>query len=82
MTTEEIISKAISEQKQNKSIICPRCGLPKMKAKLFSNALSRRADIYVCDSCGMEEALCDFCKKQDTVDTWYIISCYKAKRDD
>ena len=36
---------------------CPRCGLPTMKPKLYTNALSRIADIMVCDRCGMVEAL-------------------------
>ena len=35
---------------------CPRCGLPTMKPKLYTNALSRIADIMVCDDCGMSEA--------------------------
>lgn len=32
----------------------PRCGLSTMKPALHTNALSRHADIYVCDGCGME----------------------------
>lgn len=36
---------------------CPRCGLLKMK--LSGNAISRRADIKICDSCGTEESIED-----------------------
>lgn len=36
---------------------CPRCGRDTMKPELHTNALSRHADVYVCDSCGTNEAL-------------------------
>ena len=36
---------------------CPRCGLDKMDAHPVHNALSRHADIQICDACGVEEAL-------------------------
>lgn len=38
---------------------CPRCGLDKMDKNPVRNALSRYADCYICDQCGMEEALMD-----------------------
>lgn len=36
---------------------CPRCGYRPMNPKLMLNALSRHADVYICPSCGMEEAM-------------------------
>lgn len=36
---------------------CPRCGRDAMKESIHTNALSRHADIYICDTCGTEEAL-------------------------
>ena len=39
---------------------CPRCGADTMKHPMTTNALSRHADLYVCDSCGTAEALLDF----------------------
>ena len=40
---------------------CPRCGERKMNpAGATRNALSRYADVYICDSCGIEEALDDY----------------------
>ena len=39
---------------------CPRCGADTMKQPIHTNALSRHADLYVCDSCGTAEALLDF----------------------
>ena len=38
--------------------ICPRCGVT-MPGKKTCHALSRRADIYICDEDGMNEALED-----------------------
>lgn len=36
---------------------CPRCGADAMDDKPTRNALSRQADISVCDTCGMDEAI-------------------------
>ena len=44
-------------QKAGTINICPRCGEDRMKTPYTHNALSRQADVYVCDNCGMEEAL-------------------------
>lgn len=38
---------------------CPRCGRHAMDCHPTRNALSRRATVYICDACGMEEALRD-----------------------
>lgn len=38
---------------------CPRCGRDTMSAIPTCNALSRRAAVYICDSCGTIEALED-----------------------
>ena len=38
---------------------CPRCGRDRMDPKAARNALSRRADVYICSECGMDEALRD-----------------------
>ena len=39
---------------------CPRCRRDTMKENIHTNALSRHADIYICDACGMEEAMLKF----------------------
>lgn len=39
---------------------CPRCGRDTMKELIHTNALSRHVDIYICDTCGTEEALLKF----------------------
>lgn len=38
---------------------CPRCGHERMDKKPVRNALSRRADVYICNECGREEAILD-----------------------
>lgn len=43
---------------------CPRCGHDRMDKKPVRNALSRRANVYICDTCGMEEALLDAAGKE------------------
>ncbi len=60
--TDEAISDAqfklcLDMQKAGTINTCPRCGEDRMKAPYTHNALSRQADVYVCDNCGMEEAL-------------------------
>lgn len=39
--------------------LCPRCGQLTIKERLVTNALSRHADVYICDACGMDEAIRD-----------------------
>lgn len=38
---------------------CPRCGHNKMDKNLYHNSLSRFADVYICNDCGMDEAMRD-----------------------
>ena len=57
--TEKIIENWSKAQKSGAWLPCPRCGLLTMKEDLYSNAFSRRADIYICDECGTREAIED-----------------------
>lgn len=43
---------------ENKARVCPRCGAKESQENRLL-ALSRRADITVCEQCGMVEALED-----------------------
>lgn len=62
---ENIIKNWSKAQTAGALLPCPRCGKMKLKEELGENALSRRADICVCSSCGTEEALEDFeCRKE------------------
>ncbi len=59
---------------------CPRCG-EVMPGGLHTHALSRRAEIIVCDKCGQEEAIEDAAqaglfknsKPQKQIEDWYCV---------
>ena len=51
---------------------CPRCGCWTMNKDPARNALSRRAQIYICDSCGTAEALEDFTVMITPLSSWDI----------
>ena len=36
---------------------CPRCGKARMHPERIRNSLSRHAAIYICNVCGMDEAI-------------------------
>lgn len=81
---ENIVENWSKAQKAGAVLPCPRCGKMKMKDDVCENALSRRADICVCNSCGTEEALEDFgnrCNaeqhsdayKESLIKNWWLI---------
>lgn len=49
----------LQEKGQAADLPCPRCGHDRMLPKPIQNALSRRAKVYICPECGMDEALRD-----------------------
>lgn len=52
---------------------CPRCGKDTMDPEnVMRNAYSRHADIYICDQCGLEEALNDFVGAEPGIDNWSL----------
>lgn len=51
------IKELAKMQAEGKYPLCPRCGMATMKPDLHTNALSRVADIYICDACGTREAV-------------------------
>lgn len=58
-------------QEADKLMPCPRCGKLQMKLPSTHNAWSRYADVYICDNCGMDEALRDaFGKEPLQFDKW------------
>ena len=62
MKPEEIIRNWSITQPTGATLPCPRCGMWKMREAICSNALSRRANIYICPECGTDEALEDYPK--------------------
>lgn len=65
MTNEEakkIIESLKARQIAGEHLPCPRCGYDNMnELGATRNALSRHADVYICDACGKAEALIEFC---------------------
>ena len=56
---QEKIEAYAKRQRAGERLTCPRCGEDAMFTDLCCNSLSRRADIYICSVCGMEEAMDD-----------------------
>lgn len=54
---KDILDQIQEAQEKGTSLLCPRCGKPRMNPKLTYNALSRHVDVYVCEVCGMDEAI-------------------------
>ena len=52
---------------------CPRCGAVPDCYEHQQQALSRCADIQICNSCGTEEALADFCGQPKALSDWAIV---------
>ena len=53
---------------------CPRCGQDNMYEEIHKNALSRKAQVYVCSSCGTEEAVIEafFEENPMPLDKWSL----------
>lgn len=68
----KLLIERFAKKQNDAQSICPRCGLPYMESDMARNALSRRADIYVCAGCGMEEAVEDFGGKRLSLSDWRI----------
>lgn len=56
MVNKEQIENLLKNQKDG-DLICPHCGSPLMSKRIHTNALSRQADVMVCDMYGIDEAL-------------------------
>ena len=73
--TERIERKLLdlkARQQAGERMPCPRCGEDRMKEPVHTNALSRVADVYVCDACGTAEAMLAYMKQQ------YPLTCWAA----
>lgn len=70
-----------AQQESGKYTRCPRCGLDTMKPDLHTNALSRQADLMVCDDCGTAEALLAFMNKPYSLYMWAALRPRKPASD-
>ena len=59
-----------ARQDAGEQMLCPRCGRDTMKESIHTNALSRHADVYICDACGTEEALLKFMSNPLPMTEW------------
>lgn len=57
---------------------CPRCGRFAMDNDPVRNALSRRATVYICDACGVQEALEDMMDSRTPLTEWAYIKTKEA----
>ena len=60
---------------------CPRCGADTMKHPIATNALSRHADLYICDSCGNAEGLLAFMRHSHPLHRWSAFEPQKPPAD-
>ena len=68
-------------QDAGEKMTCPRCGYDNMKKPLLHNALSRYADLYICDDCGMTEAMLDMMHNPLPMEQWASLKENKAQLD-
>lgn len=70
-----------ARQEAGEHMPCPRCGRDTMKPALHTNALSRIADIYICDACGSAEAMLAFMKQQYPLTGWWAFQPERPESD-
>ena len=70
-----------AEQDADTPMHCPRCGANNMKQPLSTNALSRIADVYICDSCGTAEGLLAMMRHSYPLHRWHVFQPQKPESD-
>lgn len=70
-----------ARQEAGEHMACPRCGRETMKEKIHTNALSRHADLYICDECGTAEALLDMMSNPLPLACWAAFREQPPKSD-
>lgn len=75
---DEQMAKAALERfaqvQRDHRFACPRCGQWAMSERVTTNALSRHADVYICDQCGTEESVLDYLGKPLPLTKWCFIT--------
>ena len=62
-----------ARQQVGENLPCPRYGRKTMKEAVCTNALSRHADIFICDQCGTDEAMLDFMRNPLPIEDWACV---------
>lgn len=74
-TLARVLIAEFSKKQRDGHFACPRCGKMTMDAESVTrNALSRRATVYICDACGMQEALEDMMDSITPLTAWAIVA--------
>ena len=72
-TGAKLLIEQFAEKQEGGHFACPRCGKMTMNTESATrNALSRRIDVYICDACGMQEALEDMAGIHTPLTAWAI----------
>lgn len=58
---------------------CPRCGEHRMDPIAVHNSLSRYAKVYVCNVCGMDEAMRDMVGQPLPLSQWGMVKAFDAE---
>ena len=69
---DQLLLDLKARQQAGEHMPCPRCGKDTMKPDLHTNALSRHADLFICDQCGTAEAMLDFMNNPLPLTMWAI----------
>jgi predicted RNA-binding Zn-ribbon protein involved in translation (DUF1610 family) len=78
---QEALDQLKAAQDADQPMPCPRCGAYAMKHPMTTNALSRHADLYICDSCGMAEALLAFMGQTYPMHQWSAFEPHRPPAD-
>ncbi len=84
MKKHELTKKLLhlkARQDAGEQMLCQRCGKTKMKRILEHNALSRYADLFVCDTCGIDEALLDMKQTPLPLEEWAALKENQTQLD-
>ena len=70
-----------AQQELGDTMYCPRCGRESMDAVVYRNALSRHADLYICNDCGTAEAMLDMMRNPLPLDQWAAFNAPQPQLD-
>ena len=78
---KNLLADLKARQEAGEHMRCPRCGADTMKEPVHTNALSRIADIYICDACGSAEAMLAFMRQQYPLTSWSAFQPERPESD-
>ena len=76
-TVKQTLADLKARQDKGEHMVCPRCGQDTMDSDVHRNALSRHADIMICDDCGTAEAMLKMMRNPLPLSQW---ACIKGER--